>query len=191
GVSTAVARGVMEYTRILQTLRGVRGQKPVDLEKLEELLVRFSQLVVENRRIADIEINPLLAGPDVLLALDARVILHPASVADSDLPRPAIRPYPTQYISSWHSEDGMQFTVRPIRPDDEPLMVDFHHQLSDASVYMRYFLPLKLDVRVSHQRLFTKCFIDYDREMALVAEYTEKISRHLAGIARRIPTNSA
>ena len=84
----------------------------------------------------------------------------------------------------------MQFTVRPIRPDDEPLMVDFHHQLSDVSVYMRYFLPLKLDVRVSHQRLFTKCFIDYDREMALVAEYSENGTRHLAAISRMIRTHS-
>src|SRR5262249_60251153 len=144
GVSTAVARGVMEYTRILQTLRGVRGQKPVDLEKLEELLVRFSQLVVENRRIADVEINPLLAGPDVLLALDARVILHPASVSDADLPRPAIRPYPGQYVSEWQPAGGPAFTIRPIRPDDEPLMVDFHHQLSEVRVYMRFCLPINL-----------------------------------------------
>jgi acetyltransferase len=142
--------------------------------------------VIENPRIADIEINPLLAGPDVLRALDARVILHPGSVADEKLPRPAIRPYPTQYISSWRSPDGMQFAVRPIRPDDEPLMVDFHRQLSEMSVYMRYFLPLKLDVRVTHERLFTKCFIDYDRELALVAEYTVEGARHLAGIARTI-----
>jgi acetyltransferase len=65
-------------------------------------------------------------------------------------------------------------------------MVDFHRQLSEMSVYMRYFLPLKLDVRVTHERLFTKCFIDYDRELALVAEYTVEGARHLAGIARMI-----
>jgi acetyltransferase len=185
-LTTTLARRMMENTHILQALKGVRGRKPVDLEKLEEMLVRFSELVIENPRIADIEINPLLAGPDVLLALDARVILHPAGVADAELPRPAIRPYPTQYISGWRSGDGTQFTIRPIRPDDEPLMVDFHGNLSEASVYMRFFLPLKLDVRVAHQRLFTKCFIDYDREMALVAEYTDVGSRHLAGVARMI-----
>ncbi|HMF89270.1 MAG TPA: bifunctional acetate--CoA ligase family protein/GNAT family N-acetyltransferase [Candidatus Angelobacter sp.] len=190
-LTTTLARRVMEYTRIFQTLRGVRGQKPVDLEKLEELLVRFSQLVVENRRIADVEINPLLAGPDVLLALDARVILHPASVSDADLPRPAIRPYPGQYVSEWQPAGGPAFTIRPIRPDDEPLMVDFHHQLSEMSVYMRFFLPIKLNARVAHERLFTKCFIDYDREMALVAEYTDNAGeRHLAGIARMIRKHS-
>jgi acetyltransferase len=184
-LTTTLARRLMEFTRIFQALKGVRGQKPVDLEKLEELLVRFSQLVVENRRIADVEINPLLAGPDVLLALDARVILHPASVRDADLPRPAIRPYPAQYVSEFQPAGGPPLTIRPIRPDDEPLMVDFHHQLSEMSVYMRFFLPIKLDVRVAHERLFTKCFIDYDREMALVAEYTDTpAERHLAGIAR-------
>jgi acetyltransferase len=185
-LTTTLARRMMENTHVAQALKGVRGRKPVDLEKLEEILVRFSELVIENRRIADIEINPLLAGPEVLLALDARVILHPTSVSDSKLPCPAIRPYPTQYISNWQSGDGIKFTLRPIRPDDEPLMVDFHRQLSETSVYMRYFLPLKLDVRVTHERLLTKCFIDYDREMALVAEYTDNGLRHLAGVARMV-----
>jgi acetyltransferase len=190
-LTTTLARRMMENTRILQALKGVRGRKPVDLEKLEEVLVKFSELVVENPRIADIEINPLLAGEDGILALDARVILHPAGVSDAELPRPAIRPYPGQYISNWQSHDGMHFVLRPIRPDDEPLMVDFHHHLSEASVYMRFFLPLKLDFLVSHERLFTKCFIDYDREIGLVAEYKdEQGARHIAGIARLIRKHS-
>jgi acetyltransferase len=190
-LTTTLARRMMENTRILQALKGVRGRKPVDVEKLEELLVRFSELVVENPRIADIEINPLLASEQGFIALDARVILHPATMRDMELPRPAIRPYPSQYISNWRSHDGTSFTLRPIRPDDEPLMVDFHHQLSETSVYMRYFLPLKLDVRVSHERLFTKCFIDYEREIGLVAEYTdEKGARRIAGIARLIRKHS-
>lgn len=186
-LTTTLARRLMENTRIFQALQGVRGRKPVDLARLEELLVRFSELVVENPRIADIEINPLLAGPETLLALDARVILHPASLRDDQLPRPAIRPYPSQYMSSWQSPDGVPFTLRPIRPQDEPLVVEFHHQLSERSVYLRYFLPLKLDVRTSHERLITKCFIDYDREIALVAEYTgEDGARHIAGIGRLV-----
>jgi acetyltransferase len=190
-LTTTLARRMMENTRILQALKGVRGRKPVDLDKLEELLVRFSELVVENPRIADIEINPLLASDNGFVALDARVILHPATIRDSELPRPAIRPYPSQYISSWQTHDGTSFTLRPIRPDDEPLMVDFHHQLSETSVYMRFFLPLKLDFRVSHERLFTKCFIDYDREIGLVAEYLDgEGSRRIAGIARLIRKHS-
>ena len=189
-LTTTLARRLMENTRILQALKGVRGRKPVDVEKLEELLVRFSELVIENPRIADIEINPLLASDEGFVALDARVILHPASISDAQLPRPAIRPYPSQYISGWESNDGTSFTLRPIRPDDEPLLVDFHHHLSEASVYMRFFLPLKLDFRVSHERLFTKCFIDYDREIGLVAEYTDAGARHIAGIARLIRKHS-
>jgi acetyltransferase len=190
-LTTTLARRMMENTRILQALKGLRGNKPVDIEKLQELLVRFSELVIENPRIADIEINPLLASPDGLIALDARVILHPASIKDAELPKPAIRPYPSQYVSTWSSNDGTAFTLRPIRPDDESLMVDFHHQLSDTSVYMRFFLPLKLDFRVSHERLFTKCFIDYDREIAIVAEYTdEQGERRLAGIGRLIRKHS-
>ena len=190
-LTTTLARRMMENTRILQALKGVRGHKSVDLVKLEELLVRFSELVVENPRIADIEINPLLASDQGFIALDARVILHPATMQDTELPRPAIRPYPSQYISNWQMHDGTSFTLRPIRPDDEPLMVDFHHQLSENSIYMRFFLPLKLDFRVSHERLFTKCFIDYDREIGLVAEYTdEKSARRIAGIARLIRKHS-
>jgi len=184
-LTTTLARRMMEGTSIFQALKGTRGRKPVDLLKLEELLARFSELVVENPRIADIEINPLLAGPDVLVALDARVILHPTSFADSDLPRTAIRPYPTQYISRFTNKDGIEFTVRPIRPDDEPTVVDFHRQLSERSVYYRYFAPLELSFRTSHERLITKCFVDYDREIALVAEHTNAAGKsEIAGIAR-------
>ena len=86
---------------------------------LEQLLVRFSELVVEQPAIAELDINPLLASPERLMALDARVILHPSDVADEDLPRTAIRPYPRKYASPWTSEDGLDFTIRPIRPEDE------------------------------------------------------------------------
>ena len=186
-LTTTLARRLMESTRIFQALKGARGSRPVDLSKLEEVLVRFSELVVENPRIAEIEINPLLAGPEMVVALDARVVLHPAGVRDEELPRPAIRPYPSQYIREWQATDGTPFTLRPIRPEDEPLVVEFHHQLSDRSVYFRYFHPLRLDVRVSHERLITKCFIDYDRELALVAEYADdQGARHIAGIARMV-----
>jgi acetyltransferase len=190
-LTTTLARRLMESTRILQALKGARGNRPAGLDKLEELLVRFSKLVVENPRIAEIEINPLLAGPDLLLALDARLVLHPASVSDADLPHSAIRPYPSQYVSQWQTEDGMQFTLRPIRPDDEPLVVEFHGRLSERSVYFRYFHPLKLDTRVAHERLITKCFIDYDRELALIAEHADgQDVRHIAGIARMIRKHS-
>jgi acetyltransferase len=86
------------------------------------------------------------------------------------MPNPAIRPYPTHYVGRWTTKDGMPVTIRPIRPEDEPLMVKFHGTLSDQSVYLRYFHMEKLGSRVAHDRLLQKCFIDYDREMALVAD---------------------
>jgi acetyltransferase len=169
-LNTTLARRMIEQTRIAKALRGVRGMAGVNMEALETLLVRFSNLIVDNPRIKEVDINPLLATGDRFLALDARVVLHPAEVADANLPRPVIRPYPQQYVGSWTMKEGTRLTIRPIRPEDEPLMIAFHHKLSDRSVYLRYFQPLKLTQRTAHERLTRICFIDYDREMALVAE---------------------
>ena len=161
----------MEQTKIFQELQGVRGRKAIDLVALEELLVRFSQLVVEQRWIKEIDINPLLASPDRLTALDARVIVYPKEVAPEQLPRLAIRPYPKQYVRSGRMKNGEEVLVRPIRPEDEPFLIKLHQVLSERTVYLRYFQPLKLSQRVAHERLTRICFIDYDREMALVVEH--------------------
>jgi acetyltransferase len=171
-LNTTLARRMMEQTRIDAALGGVRGRQPVDRVALEQLLVRFSRLVVEQPWIREIEINPLLAspGPDGLLALDARAIAHPADVGPDRWPRPAIRPYPTQYVAPWTSKDGTPVLIRPIRPEDEPLLVPFHEALSERSVALRYFHAMKLSQRVAHDRLTRICFIDYDRDMALVAD---------------------
>ncbi|QDV33152.1 bifunctional acetate--CoA ligase family protein/GNAT family N-acetyltransferase [Tautonia plasticadhaerens] len=167
-LNTTLARRMMERTRILSALKGVRGRPPVDLGALERLLVRFSQLVVEQRWIREIDINPLLASHSGLLALDARVIVHGLDARAEDLPRPAIRPYPSQYVEPFTLRDGTRTTIRPIRPEDEPLLIAFHETLSERSVYSRYFQAMKLSTRVAHDRLTRICFIDYDREMALV-----------------------
>ena len=169
-LNTTLARRMMEQTTIYTALKGVRGRKPVDLAELEQLMVRFSQLVVEQRWIKEIDINPLLASPERLIALDARVVVHGPEVRREDLPKLAIRPYPTRYVAPWIMEDGASVLIRPIRPEDEPLLVKFHETLSDRTVYMRYLHVLKLSQRVAHERLTRICFIDYDREMALVAE---------------------
>jgi acetyltransferase len=169
-LNTTLARRMMEQTKIYRALRGIRGLPGVDMPALEALLVNFSRLVVEQPWIKEIDINPLLAGGDRLLALDARVVLHPAGTREDQLPRPVVRPYPQQYVGEWTMKDGTHVTIRPIRPEDEPLMIDFHSRLSDRSVYLRYFQPLKLTQRTAHERLTRICFIDYDREMALVAE---------------------
>ena len=142
----------------------------MDLTALEDLLVRFSQLVVEQPWVKEIDINPLLASPERLLALDARVVLHGPEMTEDQLPRPAVRPYPMQYVGGWTMKDGQKVCIRPIRPEDEPLIVKFHEKLSARTVYLRYFQPMKLSTRTSHERMTRICFIDYDREMALVAE---------------------
>jgi acetyltransferase len=163
----------MEQTRIFRALRGVRGRRPADLEALERAIVRFSQLVAEQPWFAEIDLNPLLASHQGIVVLDARIVLHPAGIQDAELPRPAIRPYPAQYASEWKLSDGTSVVIRPIRPEDEPLMVKFHHTLSERSVMARYFRPLSLQRRVAHARLARLCFIDYDREMALVVEHQD------------------
>jgi len=172
-LNTTLAQRMMEQTRIFTALKGVRGRPPVNMAALENLLVRFSQLVLEQRWIAEIDINPLLASPERLLALDARIVVHGPGVTLDQLPKPAIRPYPLKYVSSWTMKDGNQVTIRPIRPEDEPLLVKFHETLSDRSVYLRYFCTLSLSRRVAHERLLRICFGDYDREIALVAEHTD------------------
>ena len=163
---------MIEQTTIYEALKGVRGRQPVDMDALEELMVRFSQLVVEQPRIKEIDVNPLLAGPGDagLLALDARVVLHPYTKEEEDLPAPAIRPYPRQYVGAHVMKGGEEVTIRPIRPEDEPKVVQFHKRLSERSVYLRYASLMKLEQRVAHERLSRICFIDYDRETALVAE---------------------
>lgn len=167
-LTTTLARRLIERTKIYEALKGVRGRQAVNLAELEKLLVRFSQIVAEQRLIAEIDINPLIASPDRLLALDARVVLHPADVTKADLPKLAIRPYPQQYIHHSKSSDGAPITIRPIRPEDEPLMMKFHETLSERTVYMRFFTPFQLQERIAHERLSKICFIDYAREMIFV-----------------------
>ena len=185
-LNATLARRILERTQIYNALKGVRGRKPVDIAALEQLLVRFSELVIEQPWIAEIDINPLLASPDGLIALDARVLVHGKEVKEENLPKPAIRPYPAQYAKKWALADGTQVVMRPIRPEDEPLMAKFHETLSEQSVYFRYFSALKLPQRIAHERLTRICFNDYDREIALVVDYENpKTKQHeILGVGR-------
>jgi acetyltransferase len=169
-LNTTLAHRMMEQTKIYSALLGVRGRKPVNMTALEGLLVRFSELVMEQPWIKEIDINPLLATSEQLIALDARVVVHDSAVQEEQLPRPTIRPYPSQYVREWSLKDGTPVTIRPIRPEDEPLMVQFHTTLSERSVYLRYFCSLSLSTRVEHERLVRICFGSYDRGFALVAD---------------------
>ena len=185
-LTATLARRIMEQTRIYAALRGVRGRKAVDLAALEQLIVRFSHLVAEQRLIREIDINPLLASGDGFVALDARVIAHDPGIPEADLPAPAIRPYPVQYITAFKLKGGPRVKIRPIRPEDEPLMRAFHATLSEQSVRSRYFAQLNMDQRVAHERLTRICFNDYDREIALVVEHRPPRTRdrEIIGVGR-------
>lgn len=192
-LTTTLAHRLMEQTKIYEALHGVRGREAVDMDGLENLLVRFSQLVVEQPWIAESDINPLLVSPEGILALDGRVVLHPAETDENDLPKLAIRPYPQHYVDTWASEQNIEFTIRPIRPEDEPLVVKFHETLSERTVQLRYFTPMNLRQRIEHERLSRIVFIDYDREMALVAvRYNPKSDElEIAGIGRITKSHTA
>jgi acetyltransferase len=155
-LNTTLARRLIEQTRIPLLLR------PEIVSELETMLVRFSRFVVEFPMLREVEMNPVLLSSAGIDVQDARVVLFEAEAL---LPRPAIRPYPSQYAGDWGS-----YVIRPIRPEDELAIAAFHETLSETTVYRRFFSGLSLSHRVAHDRLTRVCFIDYDREMALVAE---------------------
>jgi len=176
-LNRSLARRLMERTRIYQILQGVRGQAGVDLAALETLLVRFSQLLCDCQEIAEVDLNPVLATPAGLFVLDARVLL----TLSGPRPRLAITPYPNQYIAPFTLRDGTKVTVRPIRPEDESLLIEMHARHSEHTIRMRFFSLVKTLTRDSLIRL---CHLDYDREMALIAvEATEQGPRCL-GVSR-------
>ena len=190
-LNRTLARRLMERTRIYGALQGFRGRQAVDLSALEQILVRFSQLVIEQRRIKEIDINPLLVSAKEIIALDARILLYDGDVSDERLPQPTIRPYPAEYTYEW--KIGKQpVQIRPIRPEDEPLMIEFHKTLSDRSVYLRYFGMVTLEQRTLHDRLRRVCFIDYDRELALVVERKNRTGKNeILGVGRLIKEHGA
>lgn len=187
-LNTTLARRMMEQTKIWTALQGVRGRAPVNIAALEELLVRFSRLVVEQRWIKEIDINPLLASPSGFLALDARVIVYDKDTTKEELPKLAIRPYPVRYMKSWLTTDNVVVNIRPIRPEDEHRMVNFHERLSERTVYQRYFHHMNLEQRTAHDRLARICFVDYDRQMVLVGERTNPTNgqREIVGVGRLV-----
>jgi acetyltransferase len=190
-LNATLARRLMERTRVYQALKGVRGRPPVNLAALEAALVRFSQLVAEQRWIKEIDVNPLHVSPAGVLALDARIVLHDPGLTEEKLPPLAIRPYPAQYVSRLSFRRHDSLVLRPIRPEDEPLMVKFHGTLSQESVYFRYFGHLSLEHRTSHERLTRICFNDYDREIAIVAVHKTADGEEIIGVGRLIKVHGA
>ena len=189
-----LARRLMQKTKIYHALKGVRGRKSVNLNEIEHILVHFSSMIAENPWIKECDINPLLASSEEIIALDARILLHDLTIEQENLPKLSIRPYPTEYIIHEKLKDDSEYTIRPIRPEDELAMVTFHKELSEKSIRQRYFDFISLDARVAHERLVRICFNDFDRDIAIVAEKEDptQSKKTIMGIARlkRLSGNS-
>jgi len=161
-LNLALARDMIERTRVHRLLRGYRDRPPVDLDAVALALVKLSQLATDLDEVAEVDVNPLLARASGVLALDARIVLaaHPGGVA-----RLAIRPYPAELESDVRLKDDKLFRLRPIRPEDEPALKRAFERLSPETIRLRFFVPMK---RLTHAMAAQLTQIDYDREMAFV-----------------------
>jgi acetyltransferase len=180
-----LARRMIESLQIRPLLEGFRGRSPVDLEKLVAVLMRASYLVADNPEIAELDVNPLLATPDGVTALDARVVLDRKAFAEP--PRPyshlAIRPYPDEYVRSVTLRDETEILFRPIQPEDEPMWHEMLAQCSQRSLWQRFRYLFK---ETTHEMATRFCFVDYDRTMAIVAEIGQGSERKLVGVGRLV-----
>jgi acetyltransferase len=183
-LNQTLARRLMEETKVYRMLQGYRGKKPADLKELEHLLVIFSNLIVDFPEIAEMDINPIAISNGKAYALDARIIID-KEYMDHTLPYPhlVITPYPTRYTTTWKLLDGTEVTFRPIRPEDETLEHEMLSTLSQETLRTRFFSIVQ---DISHEMLVRFCNIDYDREMAIVAELKEETRRRIIGIGRLI-----
>lgn len=179
-LNTASARNCMSKTKIYKALKGVRGKAPCDLDLLDQVFVRFSELIVDQPWIKELDINPMLATPTDIIALDARVVLHAPGTPVEKLSKPAIRGYPHEYCDKFTMKNGVEAVIRPIRPDDEALMREYEATLSEETVKQFMSEVISLEERTSHKRLIPVCHADFDRQIPLIALVDGKI----AGIAR-------
>ncbi len=174
-----LARRLMGGTRVYQMLKGYRNRPAARLDLLEEILVRLSQLVTDFPEITELDINPMILAGDQAVAVDARVVIKPTHISSPH--HMVISPYPSQYELTTTTEGGLDLFIRPIRPEDEPLMVDLFHELSSQTIYYRFFSPIK---SMSHEMLVQLTQIDYYRDMALVAIDNSREKERILGVGR-------
>lgn len=183
-LNQTLARRLMEETRVYRMIQGYRGRQPADIRQLEQIIVSFSNLIVDFPEIAEMDVNPLAVSKGKAYALDARIVIDKDSLDyTSQYPHLVTTPYPTRYITPWRLLDGTEVLLRPIRPEDEPLEHEMLTTLSEDSLRGRFFQVIK---KIPHEMLTRFCNIDYDREMAIVAEVREGKKRRIVGIGRLI-----
>lgn len=180
-----LASHLVESLRIWPLLQGYRGRPKANVEKLLEIIIRFSYLVADFPEVAEIDVNPLVVTANEVVAVDARVVVDREAL--SAPPRPyshlVIRPYPEGYERGAALSNGTEVLLRPIRPEDEPLWHEMLAVSSRESIRFRFRYIFK---ETTHQMAIPYCFIDYDREMAIVAILEEEGRRRMIGVGRLV-----
>jgi len=165
-LNSFLVRDIIGSTKVSRLLGSFRQMPPVDMEALEGLLLRVSEMACELPWLKEMDINPLIVDEHGALAADARVIVDFAPVTHDRYAHMAIHPYPAHLVSSWQLPDGTTITMRPIRPEDAEIEQKFVRNLSDESKYFRFMSAIS-ELTLAMLVRFTQ--IDYDREMALIA----------------------
>ncbi len=184
-----LARHMLESLRAWPLLTGYRGRPPLDVDAVIEQVIRFSELVADHPEVAEIDVNPLLVTPSEAVALDARILLDERCRGRTlrRYEHLAIRPYPEQYVRRVDLPDGTELVLRPIRPEDEPQWIEMLERCSRETLRERFRATI---AGPSHAFAARYCYIDYDREMALVAERTvgtgSGARRELLGVGRLV-----
>lgn len=184
-LNMALAAQIVKGTKIYSLLKGYRGMPGVDLKDIYFLLCKFAYLISDFPQISEVDINPYVVDAKGGVALDARIILDPG-YADQESPSRnhlVISPYPKRYVRRETLSTGEEIMLRPIKPEDEPLLLDMLEKVSDESLYMRFFgfIP-----KITHNWMTRYTNIDYDREMAIIAEYNDGKKTHIIGVVRII-----
>jgi acetyltransferase len=179
-LNVSLARRLMEKTKVYSLLKGYRKRPPADMELIEEMVLRLSQLVVDFPEIAELDMNPVMIRGGKPCVVDARIVLaSPKSPSPLHL---VISPYPEELEFREVTSGGLSILVRPIRPEDAPLLVDLFDTLSPTSIYYRFFGHLK---SLPHYMLVRFTQVDYDREIDLVAfDEGDKGEERMLGVAR-------
>jgi acetyltransferase len=182
-LNTTLIRRIMEETKVYQLLKGYRNVPPANLKLLEETMLLFSQLLIDFPQIKEIDINPLLINEKEAFILDARITVDKERVFRKFEPHEhmVISPYPKKYETLWALKNGREVLLRPIKPEDEPLWLEMFQSFSDESIRYRFFQILK---DTPHEVRVRYCNIDYDREIAIVAELTEEDRKRILGVGR-------
>ncbi len=180
-----LARQMLQSLKIYPLLTGYRGSKPKNIDKLIEVIIRLSYLAADYPEIEELDINPLLVTPDDVIALDARIVIDEKLLYKpvKDYSHLILRPYPERLIKEAKLPDGTKVLLRPIKPEDEPMWLDLLASCSKESIYLRFRYDFNFD---SHEVASQFCFIDYDRELGIVAEIVEDGEKKLIGVGRLI-----